>query len=76
MSGFFIKAWIEKVASSALLPQAVNSKKTDLEIILNTFLLEKALVHLNYELNKRPAWTIVPLRIITSILNSKEIPNK
>jgi maltose alpha-D-glucosyltransferase / alpha-amylase len=68
MSGFFLKAYFENVQNSALVPK----DEKDLEVVLNTFLLEKALVHLSYELNNRPEWAIVPLRIIKSILGVKE----
>lgn len=32
------------------------------EVLLLTLLLEKAIYELGYELNGRPAWTVVPLR--------------
>jgi maltose alpha-D-glucosyltransferase/alpha-amylase len=69
MSGIFIKAYLEKVKGSSLIPH----DKTDLEVVLHTFLLEKSLVHFNSELNNRPEWSIVPLRIIKSILGIKEM---
>ena len=68
MSGIFIKAYFEKVEGTSLLPH----DKADLEVVLHTFLLEKSLVHFNAELNYRPEWSIVPLRIIKSILGVNE----
>jgi maltose alpha-D-glucosyltransferase/alpha-amylase len=35
---------------------------------MTTFLLEKAIYELNYELNNRPGWVIIPIRGIKSIL--------
>src|SRR5690606_26250641 len=47
MSGFFMSAYIDTVKGSAFIPQ----EKSDLEILMTTFLLEKAVYELNYELN-------------------------
>lgn len=68
MSGFFLKAYLGHVKDSPLVPQ----DKTEFEIVLNTFLLEKALAHLNWELNNRPEWVRAPLRIITSVMGIRE----
>ena len=68
MSGFFTKEYFETVRNSALIP----GNEKDLEVVLNTFLLEKNLVHLGHELNYRPHWAIVPLRIIKLILGIRE----
>jgi maltose alpha-D-glucosyltransferase/alpha-amylase len=68
MSGFFMKAYLETVNGSAFIPR----QKEELEILLSTFLLEKAIYEINYELNNRPDWLIIPLNGIKSIL--KNIP--
>ena len=39
------------------------------EILIRTFLIEKAIYELGYELNGRPDWTIVPLRGIYYLVN-------
>ena len=44
--------------------------KSDLDTLMTTFLLEKAIYELNYEINNRPAWAIIPLRSIRSIMES------
>jgi maltose alpha-D-glucosyltransferase/alpha-amylase len=66
MSGFFMKAYLETVTNSAFIPK----EKEDLEILLTTFLLEKAIYEVNYELNNRPDWLIIPLRGIKEIMKS------
>ncbi len=38
------------------------------DILIRTFLLEKAIYELGYELNGRPDWTIIPLRGIHYIM--------
>jgi maltose alpha-D-glucosyltransferase/alpha-amylase len=68
MSGFFMNAYLEAVEGTALIPD----NKEDLDILMTTFLLEKAIYELNYELNNRPDWVIIPLRGIKSILKRTE----
>ena len=65
MSGFFMKAYLKTVGPAAFVPD----NKEDLNILLQTYLLQKAIYELNYELNNRPDWVIVPLRGIKSIVN-------
>jgi maltose alpha-D-glucosyltransferase/alpha-amylase len=69
MSGFFVKSYLETVKDSLVIPQ----KKEDLEILIETFLLQKAVYELNYELNNRPTWVTVPLRGIKAIMKSDEL---
>ncbi|MDB5192350.1 MAG: treS, partial [Segetibacter sp.] len=64
MSQFFIHAYLETVQFSSFIPK----EKDDLKMMLETYLLEKAIHDLNYELNHRPEWAVVPLRVIKSIL--------
>ena len=62
--GLFMKAYLETVKGSSFIPE----DKEDLRILLDTYLLEKAIFSLNYELRKRPQWAIVPVRIIEGLL--------
>ncbi|WP_345950694.1 maltose alpha-D-glucosyltransferase [Mucilaginibacter sp. PAMB04274] len=64
MSGFFMRSYLDTVKGSSFVPKQVE----DLEIMLQTFLLQKAVYELNYELNNRPDWVVVPLRGIKSIV--------
>jgi maltose alpha-D-glucosyltransferase/alpha-amylase len=64
MSGFFIKSYLETVDGASFVPKQTE----DLEILLQTFLMQKAVYELNYELNNRPNWVLVPLRGIKSIV--------
>jgi maltose alpha-D-glucosyltransferase/alpha-amylase len=68
ISGFFLKAYFEKVQGTALIPK----EKSDLEIVLNTFLIEKSLTHFIDNLDTKPDYVIVPLHIIRSVLGMKE----
>jgi maltose alpha-D-glucosyltransferase/alpha-amylase len=66
MSGYFMRAYLKTVAGSAIIPQ----EEEDMRIMLPVYLLQKAIYELNYELNNRPDWIIVPLRGIKSILKN------
>jgi maltose alpha-D-glucosyltransferase / alpha-amylase len=39
--------------------------------MLDTFILEKAVYELNYELNNRPDWVSIPIKGIKYIMQSK-----
>jgi maltose alpha-D-glucosyltransferase/alpha-amylase len=64
VSGLFMKSYLDTVQDSAFIPK----EKGDLKIMLDTYLLEKAVYSLNYELKKRPQWAIVPIRIIKGLI--------
>ncbi|MEK6480485.1 maltose alpha-D-glucosyltransferase [Catalinimonas sp. 4WD22] len=64
MSGIFMKAYIERCKGSNFLPD----NQEDLDILLQTFLLEKAVYELGYELNNRPSWAIIPMKGIKYIM--------
>jgi maltose alpha-D-glucosyltransferase / alpha-amylase len=75
MGSFFLDAYMEKAQDSFFIPQA----KEDLDVMLRTYLLEGALHDLNFELNNRPEYIIVPLRLIHSVMDghkeqAKKIP--
>jgi maltose alpha-D-glucosyltransferase / alpha-amylase len=67
MSGFFVKSYLSTVKGQSFIPQS----KEDLDTLLTTFLLEKAIYELNYEVNNRPDWVIIPLRGIKSIMKAE-----
>jgi maltose alpha-D-glucosyltransferase/alpha-amylase len=64
MSGFFMKAYFETVKGSDFIPADLP----DLEVLLQTYLLEKAVYELNYELNNRPDWLIIPIYGIKAVM--------
>lgn len=69
ISGIFLKAYFDKVQGTALIPK----EKNDLEIVLNTFLIEKSLTHFVDNISFKPDFVIVPLHIIRSVLGIKEV---
>lgn len=66
MSGFFMKAYLDTVDGLSFIPK----ESGDLHILMQTFLLQKAVYELNYEVNNRPSWVTVPLRGIKSIIEA------
>jgi maltose alpha-D-glucosyltransferase/alpha-amylase len=64
VSGFYINAYLETVKGSEFIPE----DKNHLDILVQSFLLEKAIYELNYELNNRPNWVTIPIRGIKYIM--------
>jgi maltose alpha-D-glucosyltransferase/alpha-amylase len=56
-SAMFLKAYLETAAGTPLLPPDRGQIRT----LLESYLLDKALYELLYELNNRPAWIRIPL---------------
>ncbi|GAB4035152.1 maltose alpha-D-glucosyltransferase [Spirosoma gilvum] len=72
MSNFFMEAYLEAVQGSSFIPEDPN----DLQMMLETYLLEKAISDLNAELSHRPDWVRVPLQIIQSIIEKSGFREK
>jgi len=51
---FYLGAYIERMGQSEFPYES--------DVLIRTFLLEKAVYELGYELNGRPDWVIIPLR--------------
>jgi maltose alpha-D-glucosyltransferase/alpha-amylase len=62
VSRFYLGAYMERMGIGTNL-----SEEND--ILIRTFLIEKAIYELGYELNGRPDWTIIPLRGIYYLVN-------
>jgi maltose alpha-D-glucosyltransferase/alpha-amylase len=64
MSGFFLKAYLEKSNGYGFVP----GTSSDLEILLRTYLLEGAINDLNFEVSHRPEYIMIPLQMIEAIM--------
>ncbi len=64
MTAVFLRAWLDEMKTSDLVPES----REDIQILLDTFLLDKAVYELGYELNNRPDWAIIPIRGIRHLL--------
>ncbi len=65
VSGVFLHSYLNTVGDVPFIPKTRN----ELEVLLNTFLLEKAVYELGYELNNRPERIIIPIRVIKNFLD-------
>lgn len=64
VSKYYLKTYLKKTNKYDFIPEDEES----FEILLETYLLEKAIYELKYELNNRPDWVIIPLRGIKFIM--------
>jgi maltose alpha-D-glucosyltransferase/alpha-amylase len=66
VSATFLTAYLESIKVLNLLPE--DSAK--LRILLDAFLLERAIYEIGYELNNRPGWLKIPLQGVLQIMES------
>jgi len=64
VSGSFLRAYLDTVKDIPFVPK----DKEELKIMLDAFMLEKAIYELGYELNTRPEWLIIPIKGIKGLL--------
>ena len=64
VSVVFLKAYLSVVKDEPFLPK----DPLELQILLDAYLLEKAVYELGYELNNRPEWLKVPFRGLLQLL--------
>lgn len=67
VSWIFLKSYFDTVENAPFIP----SDREELKIMLNAYLLEKAVYEVGYELNTRPDWVIIPLRGIRDLMESQ-----
>jgi maltose alpha-D-glucosyltransferase/alpha-amylase len=60
----FLRAYIAEAEGAGFLPEDGQ----ELEIVLDAYLLEKAIYELGYELNNRPEWVRIPLEGVMHLL--------
>ncbi len=63
-AGIFLHSYLQTVAGAPFMPK----EREEVELMLNAFMLDKALYELGYELENRPEWVMIPLRGIRRIL--------
>ena len=63
-SSLFLQSYLNTTAGATFIPK--NSD--DLQIIVESYLLDKAVYEIGYELNNRPNWVVIPIRGIKHIL--------
>ncbi|MDX1622083.1 MAG: putative maltokinase, partial [Nitriliruptorales bacterium] len=68
VSAAFLRGYVEQAGEASFLP----SDPEHLRILLDAFLLEKAVYELGYEMNNRPDWVSLPLGGIAEVLGDLE----
>jgi maltose alpha-D-glucosyltransferase/alpha-amylase len=66
VSTAFLKTYLDVSGNSNFIPQ----DREELALLLDSYLLDKAVYELGYELNNRPSWVRIPLDGISQLLQS------
>ncbi|RJP20388.1 MAG: maltose alpha-D-glucosyltransferase [Candidatus Abyssobacteria bacterium SURF_5] len=66
IAALFLQSYLEPAGQSAFLPK----EREELRVLLDLYLLEKAIYELGYELNHRPNWVRIPIRGIQKLMES------
>ena len=61
----YLRSYRETMGDSRLLPR----DRRQLSILLEAYLIDKAIYEIGYELNNRPAWLVIPFEGILQQLN-------
>jgi maltose alpha-D-glucosyltransferase/alpha-amylase len=63
----YLRGYLAAVGDTPIVPR----ERDELRVLLETFLVEKALYEVIYELNNRPSWVGIPLHGIEEILEAR-----
>jgi len=64
MSSIFLESYRKATAGAVFIPRV----ETEMQVLLEAYLLDKAVYEVGYELNNRPDWVVIPIRGIKHIL--------
>src|SRR5262249_42358153 len=64
-SSLFLQSYFNTTRGAIFIPNS-----DDVQIMLQAYLLDKAVYEIGYELNNRPSWVIIPIRGIKHILQA------
>ena len=64
-----IRGLPEDVSRGSRGSQFIPQSREELAVLLDTYILDKAVYELGYELNNRPSWVRIPLEGISQIVD-------
>jgi maltose alpha-D-glucosyltransferase/alpha-amylase len=67
VSSVFLTSYLDEVRQAHLLPE----EPEQLKVLLDAYLMEKAIYEIGYELNNRPDWLSVPLQGILQLIEAE-----
>jgi maltose alpha-D-glucosyltransferase/alpha-amylase len=65
VSAAFLKAYLRTATSAPFVPH----NRKELAVLLDTYVINKAVYELEYELNNRPSWLRIPLQGLSKLLS-------
>jgi maltose alpha-D-glucosyltransferase/alpha-amylase len=71
VSAIFLKTYLEVAGNSTFVPK----DREERALLLDLYLLDKAVYELGYELNNRPSWIRIPLGGISQLLEGAAVGN-
>jgi maltose alpha-D-glucosyltransferase/alpha-amylase len=66
-AGLFLHAYLQSMDGSVIIPADTSERL----LLLDSFLLEKSVYELGYELNNRPEWIMIPIKSIKTIVTNE-----
>jgi len=66
VSATFLKAYLRTSGSASFVPQS----REELAVLLDAYVITKAVYELGYELNNRPSWVRIPLQSVSKLLDA------
>ena len=66
VSAAFLKSYLETSGDALHIP----TTQSETEVLLDAYMLDKAIYELAYELNNRPLWVAIPMEGISDLLGS------
>jgi maltose alpha-D-glucosyltransferase / alpha-amylase len=66
VSATFLKTYLRTSGSASFVPQS----REELAVLLDTYVITKAVYELGYELNNRPSWLRIPLQSVSKLLDA------